>query len=147
MILSHVLHLLAAMLWIGGMTFAHFALRPAAIATLAPPQRLALMAAALRHFFRLVAGAIVVLLATGVHMIIAGGGTMAARPGVQIMFGVGLVMMAIFFYIAHGCHPKLRLHVAAEQWPLAAAQLDRIRVLVLVNLVLGILIVAAIEFL
>jgi uncharacterized membrane protein len=146
MTLSNLLHQLSAMLWIGGMAFALFALRPAAIATLAPPQRLPLMAAALGRFFRLVMGAIVVLLATGLYMIIAGGGFGAARPGVHTMLGGGLLMIAIFGYIAHGCHPKLRQHVTAEQWPAAAAQLERIRLLVLVNLVLGALIVAAVKY-
>jgi uncharacterized membrane protein len=147
MTLSLLLHLLAAMLWIGGMGFALFALRPAAIATLAPPQRLPLMSAALGRFFRLVMGVVVVLLATGLHLIFATGGFAPARPGAHIMLGGGLVVIAIFGYIAHGCHPKLRQHVAAEQWPVAAAQLERIRLLVLVNLVLGVLIVAAVKFL
>jgi uncharacterized membrane protein len=147
MTLSNLLHLLSAMLWIGGMAFALFALRPAAIATLAPPQRLPLMTAALGHFFRMVMAAIVVLLASGLHMLFAAGGFGAARPGVHVMFGGGLAMMAIFGYVAHGCHPKLRRHAAAEQWPMAAALLERIRLLVLVNLVLGVLIVAAVKFL
>lgn len=146
MTVSLLLHLLAAMLWIGGMAFAHFALRPAAIATLQPPQRLALMSAALGHFFRLVMVAVVVLLATGLHLIFATGGFAAARAGVHIMFGGALVMIVIFGYIAHGCHPKLRQHVMAEQWPLAAALMERIRMLVLVNLALGILIVAAVKY-
>lgn len=147
MTLSLLLHLLAAMLWIGGMGFAHFALRPAAIATLQPPQRLPLMSAALGHFFRLVMVAVVLLLATGLHVIFATGGFGAARPGVHIMFGGALVMIVIFGYIAHGCHPKMRRHVEAAEWPAAAAQLDRIRRLVLVNLALGVLIVAAVKFL
>lgn len=143
--LSNFLHLLSATLWIGGMAFALFALRPAAIATLAPPQRLSLMSAALGRFFKLVMAAIVVLLATGLHMIMATGGFAAARLGVHAMFGGGLLMIVIFGYIAHGCHPKLRSSVLAEQWPAAAAQLERLRLLVLINLVLGIVIVAAVK--
>jgi len=145
MTLSLLLHLLAAMLWIGGMAFAHFALRPAAIATLQPPQRLPLLAAALGRFFKLVMIAVLVLLATGLHIIFATGGFAAARPGVHIMFGVGVVMMLIFGYIAHAAYPKMRRHVEAQEWPAAAARLDTIRKLVIVNLVLGVLIVAAVK--
>jgi len=102
---SLLLHLLAAMLWIGGMAFSLFALRPAAIATLQPPQRLPLMSAAMGHFFRLVTGAVVVLLATGLHLILASGGFAAARPGMHTMLGGALVMIVIFGYVAHGCYP------------------------------------------
>ncbi len=144
--LSLFLHLLAAMLWIGGMVFAHFALRPAAVATLAPPQRLPLMSAALGRFFKLVTGAIVVLLATGLYLIFADGGFEKARAGVLAMLGGGLAMMAIFGHIAFAGYPRLRRSVAEEKWPDAVAQLNTIRRLVEVNLVLGVLIVAAVKF-
>jgi len=51
------LHFAAVVVWIGGMVFAHFCLRPAALATLQPPQRLPLMAAALGRFFACCSGA------------------------------------------------------------------------------------------
>ena len=143
--LSMLLHLYAAMLWIGGMVFANFALRPAAVATLQPPQRLPLMSAALGRFLKLVLGAIVVLLATGLHMVFAGGGFETARPGVIAMFAGGITMMAIFGHIAFAGYPRLRRHAAESQWPAAAAQLDTIRRLVVVNLVLGVVIVAAVK--
>ena len=143
--LSMLFHLYAAMLWIGGMAFAHFALRPAAIATLAPPQRLPLMSAALGHFFKLVTGVIVVLLASGLYMVFATGGFDAARPGVIAMFAGGVAMMAIFGHIAFAGYPRLRRHAAESQWPDAAKQLDTIRKLVIVNLALGVAIVAAVK--
>jgi uncharacterized membrane protein len=146
MTVSLLLHLLAAMLWIGGMAFALFALRPAVVATLQPPQRLPLMSAVLGRFFRLVMGAVVLLLATGLHLILAAGGFAAVRPGVHTMFGGGVVMMVIFGYIAHGCYPKMRRHVEAQEWPAAAGQMETIRKLVSVNLALGVLIVAAVKF-
>ena len=64
------LHLLSAIVWIGGMFFAHFCMRPAAVETLQPPQRLPLMAAALGRFFRYVAVAVLVLLGTGVLLML-----------------------------------------------------------------------------
>ena len=145
MTVSLLLHLLAAMFWIGGMAFAHFALRPAAVATLPPPQRLPLMSAALGKFFRGVMAAVLVLLATGLHLMFAYTGFAGARPAVHLMFGGAGVMMVIFGYIAHGCYPKLRRHVEAQEWPAAGALLDTIRKLVTVNLALGVVIVAGVK--
>ena len=51
MSLFKLLHLLAVLLWVGGMFFAHFILRPAAVEALEAPQRLKLMDAVLRRFF------------------------------------------------------------------------------------------------
>lgn len=145
MTLSLLLHLLAAMLWIGGMFFTLYIVRPAVIATLQPPQRVQLTSAVMGRFTRLVTGAVLVLLATGLYMILAMGGFAAARPAVHIMFGGALVMIVIFGYVAHGCFPKVRRHVQAQEWPAAAVLLDRIRKLVTVNLVLGVLIVLAVK--
>ena len=56
-----------------------------------------------------------------------------------------LVMIVVFGAIAHGIYPKLRRHVEAQEWPQAAARLDTVRKLVAFNLVLGVLIVAAVK--
>jgi uncharacterized membrane protein len=146
MTISILLHLFASMVWLGGMVFALFALRPAAIAVLAPPQRLPLMSAALRRFFFLVGGAVLVLLATGLHLIIAEGGFAATRMGVNIMLGGGLLMMAIFALIATSYDQRLRSLVAEEQWPAAGAQLEKTRKLVAFNLALGVVIVCAVKW-
>ena len=62
--LLKALHVLAVVLWVGGMAFAHFFLRPA-LATLEPPQRLRLMHAVLGRFFAAVLWAVGLLLASG----------------------------------------------------------------------------------
>jgi uncharacterized membrane protein len=143
---SLFLHLLAAMFWIGGMAFTLYIVRPAAIAALQQPQRVQLTSAVMGRFTRLVTIAVPVLLATGLHLIFAMGGFGAVRPAVHIMFGGALVMFAIFGYVAHGCYPKVRRHVEAQEWPAAGALLERIRKLVMANLALGVLIVAAVKF-
>ena len=51
--LLYALHVLGAVLWVGGMAFALLALRPA-LAELEPPARLALHEGALRRFFLIV---------------------------------------------------------------------------------------------
>jgi len=135
-------HLAGAIVWLGGMVFAHFALRPAAMQVLEPPQRLPLMAQALGRFFRMVAVAVVALVASGVWLLLQVG--MGQAPmGWHLMLAIGLLMAVIFSFIYGGLYRALCRAVDARQWPAAAAVLNRIRVLVLVNMTLGFLAVAA----
>ena len=134
------LHLLAAALWVGGMATMHFAVRPAAVQTLPPPQRLPLMADALGRFFAAVNIAIAVLWASGLAMLHLGGGLAAAPWGVHGMLALGLLMTAIYLHIRLALYPRLQRAVAAQTWPLAAAPLDAIRKRVVLNLVLGTLV-------
>jgi uncharacterized membrane protein len=144
LVLTKLLHLAAAILWLGGMGFVLLVLRSAASATLAPPQRLPLMAAAMRRFFVLVWVCIVVLLTTGIAML-AAAGPRAAPPGWHAMFGIGLVMFALFAYLYFGPFRRLRRAVAAQDWPAGGAQLRQIASLVVANFVLGWLAIAALR--
>ena len=134
------LHLLAAALWVGGMAVMHFAVRPAAVQTLEPPLRLPFMAAALRRFFTMVSGAIAVLLASGLALLILRGGFAAAHWGVHAMVALGLLMMAVYGHISLALWPRLQQAVSARVWPQAAVQLNAIRVRVAFNLLLGVLV-------
>lgn len=137
------LHLLAAAFWVGGMATMHFAVRPAVTAVLiAPPQRLALMAAVLQRFFAGVTAAIAVLLLSGLAMVFGSGGFATQRPGVHTMFVLALVMMALFGHIRLALYPRLQRALAAGTLPAAATALNGIRRLVAVNLVLGVLVFA-----
>jgi len=136
------IHLAAAVVWVGGMVFAHFALRPAAAATLDPPQRLPLMAAALGRFFAWVIGAVVAILASGFGLIAAMGGFRAVGGHVHAMTAVGLAMAVIFVGIRWKAYPRLVAAVAARDWPAGAAALGRVRRWVTVNLALGALTLA-----
>ncbi|WP_343074980.1 hypothetical protein [sulfur-oxidizing endosymbiont of Gigantopelta aegis] len=49
--LAFTLHLLSAVIWVGGMFFAHMILRPSAVEQLEPPQRLPLWVAVFGRFF------------------------------------------------------------------------------------------------
>lgn len=144
------LHLLAAVLWVGGMVFAHFFLRPA-LATLEPPQRLRLMREVLRRFLSGVGVAVLLLLASGAWMI--GRVEMqAARGGADfdwplswlLMTGLGLVMSAVYVHIRFVLWRRLAAAVDAEGWADAAAALAGIRRWVAFNLALGIVVVAAV---
>ena len=134
------LHLLAAALWVGGMAVMHFAVRPAAVQMLEPPQRLPFMAAALGRFFAAVNIAIAVLLVSGLGLLHLGGGLAAAHWGVLAMFALGLLMTAVYLHIRLALYPRLQRAVAERTWPQAAAQLNGIRVRVAFNLALGTLV-------
>jgi uncharacterized membrane protein len=136
------LHLLAAAVWVGGMAAMHFAVRPAAVATLQPPQRLPFMAAAVSRFLDLVGLAIVVLLASAVALIVRAGGLQAMHWSAHAMTGFGLAMVAVYAYIRWVPYAQLSLAVGASQWPVAAGALDLVRRLVLLNLALGTLVFA-----
>lgn len=143
-----LLHVLAIIVWIGGMVFAHFFLRPAAM-QLAPPQRVPLMHAALGRFFSAVLVAIVVVLASGLWMI-----GRVAKETVQaglafnmpldwtIMAALGIVMMAIFGHIRFALFKRLSRAATAQDWSAGAAALASIRTWVGINLVLGVVIIA-----
>lgn len=134
------LHLCGVVVWVGGMSFAHFCLRPAALA-LPPPQRLALMAETLRRFFAQVSLALAVLWISGLAMLLPVG--FAAAPASwHSMLGAAAVMTAVFAWIRFVRYPVLRAAVAASDWPAAAAALAAIRLLVAINLALGTLTVA-----
>ncbi len=137
-------HVLAVVLWVGGMVFAHFFLRPS-LAVLAPPQRLALMHAVLGRFFAAVAVAVAVVLASGLWMVgrvarqaVAGGGSFAWPLDWSVMTALGLVMTAVFVFIRLGPYRRFARAVRSETWPEAASALAVVRRWVLVNLVLGV---------
>lgn len=137
------LHLSAVVTWIGGMVFAHGCLRPAAAATLAPAQRLPLMAAALGRFFVLVGASLLVLWGSGIAMFVAHWRAGGRAPLTwNLMALIAAVMTAVFVLIVMRGHPRMRRALSDGALPQAAAALDEIRRLVVLNLVLGFLTLA-----
>jgi uncharacterized membrane protein len=135
-----LVHLLGVIVWVGGMFFAHMALRPSAAELLQPPQRLPLVAATLGRFFTWVSVSIVLILVSGVAIMmlfLGNGGRLG--PHIHAMTAIGLLMMAIFGHIRFASFKRLRTAVAAQDWPAGGAAMNRIRPLVLVNLVLGLI--------
>jgi uncharacterized membrane protein len=140
-----LLHLLAAIVWLGGMAFVHFALRPAAETILEPPQRVPLMVAALRRFFIMAAASVLLLLISGFAMYFLAG-AQAAPLGWHLMAAIGVVMALVFAFIFWRLFPLAEAAAAKAAWPEAAGALRRIRGLVALNLTLGVLAVAAAAF-
>lgn len=131
------LHVIAAIIWVGGMFFAHRFQRPAA-ARQEPAQRLALWRATFAGFFPWVWGSIGVLLATGYWMIFGiYGGFGNVGMHIHIMHAAGWIMALLFFHIFFV--PYRRLCRALDAGDLAAAgrQLAQIRRIVGINMLLG----------
>ena len=138
MIVGLAFHILAALVWVGGMFFAHVMLRPSA-GPLEPAIRFALWQRVFARFFVWVWLAILVLLVSGVAMIqLALGGFAAVGPGVNLMLALGVVMMLLFAHVYFAPYRRFRSAVAAADWPLAETTIGQIRRLVLINLVLGV---------
>lgn len=136
----YALHLLGAVLWVGGMAFALVALRPTLHEVLAPPERAAVMEGVLRRFFRLVWHVMPVVIATGYALLAWGfGGFAGAGWHVHVMHLTGLLMAAIFLGIALLSFRRFRAARAAGNARAAAAALEQVRLLVTVNLALGLL--------
>ncbi len=138
------IHQVAAIIWIGGMFFAHMALRPAALTTLEPPQRLPLFATVFQHFFRWVWISVIALLVTGFILLFQWFGGMKGAPvHVHLMLTLGLIMAGIYIYIFFIPYRQLQKQVAAQSWPAAGKALNTIRKLVVTNLTLGMVIVVS----
>ena len=141
------IHLLAVVVWVGGMFFALACLRPAA-AALEPPLRIGLMRDALGRFLNIVVVAAALVLVTGVWLI-ATASRVSVNAGIgfnmpvdwHVMVTLGVVMIAIFGYIRFALFKQLERAAAAREWPAAGAALNRIRRLVLVNLLLAAIII------
>jgi uncharacterized membrane protein len=140
--LLYALHVLGAVLWVGGMAFALLALRPA-MAVLEPPQRLALHEGVLRRFFLIVWHAMPALLLTGWALLFFWyGGFRGAGWHIHLMHLTGLVMAAVFVGIVLGPWRRAGAALAAGDRAGAATALDRVRQMVSLNLGLGLLTVA-----
>jgi len=136
------LHLVAAAFWVGGMATMHFAVRPAAVATLEPPLRLRTMAAALRRFFVGVDASVTLLFVSGVSMILLAGGFRNVHWRIEAMMSIAIVMTGIYVYIRASVFKALRRAVEESAWPVAAARLNTVRKLVSLNLALGVMVFA-----
>jgi uncharacterized membrane protein len=139
MILGLAFHILAAVVWVGGMFFAYVVLRPSA-GPLEPPVRLALWQRVFARFFPWVWASVVVLLASGLAMVLVRvGGFAAAGTYVHIMMALGIIMMLIFGHLYFAPWQRFRRAVSNADWPAAATNIEQIRIIVAVNLVLGLI--------
>ena len=149
---AKLLHLIAGIVWIGGMTFMLFALRPAALGTLDAQPRAVLMGQVWKRFYAWVLVAIVVIFATGTHMytqtfraarLATGEGSVPL--GWNIMLVLGITMMLVFGHIYFAGFKKYKRALASGEWPVAAKAARLIHTMTLVNFTLGWLAILAVR--
>jgi uncharacterized membrane protein len=127
-------HVLCAVLWVGGMFFAYVVLRPS-LAVLEPIQRIALHTQVFRRFFLIVWHVMPLILISGFTVLYGIYGSPANVPwNISVMMLLGLIMAAIFLVIFFGPYARFRRTTDRNT---AVASIDRIRKLIGVNLVLG----------
>lgn len=141
-VIAVAIHILAAVVWVGGMFFAYLILRPSA-GPLEPPERLKLWSRVFARFFPWVWAAVVALPATGYWQVMMDfGGFKNVGLHVHVMQALGLVMIFLYVYLFGGPYTRFQKAVAAADWPAAGGQLNTIRRIVGTNLVLGLIVSA-----
>ncbi len=136
-----IVHLLVAVVWVGGF-FAHQVLRSAA-AALDPALRLLLWSRVFDRFFAWVIAAIALLLASGYALVFDIYGGFGRLPlYVNLMQGLGIVMMLLFLHLYFTPWRRFRAALARQDWAEGGRQLGQIRTIVTINLVLGLIVVA-----
>lgn len=141
-------HVLGAMVWVGGMVFGLLVLRPG-MAFLEPPLRLALHKQVSARFVHLLWYVMPAMLLTGMALqYLFYGGILPSPWPVQLMTATGLAMAAVFIAMVRGPWRDLRRALAANRTMEAGEAVQRLRRLTMVNLGIGLLttIVAMLDY-
>lgn len=142
MILSTVLlavHLLGAVLWVGGIGFVILVLRPS-MPSLDPVARLVLHNQVFHRFFKIVWHLMPIVLLTGYAMVFGVFGGFQTVPWpVHVMHLTGLLMSALFLAIFFGPYRALQAAGRAGDAAAGAAAMARLRPMAVANLVLGVI--------
>lgn len=145
--LANALHVLAAVVWVGGMFFAYMVLRPAVGAVEPPPERPKLWSRVFPLFFAWVWAAVVILPLTGYwRLFMDFGGFARAGASVHVMHVLGLVMIGLYVFLFFVPYRRFQAAVAAGDFAQAAPQLAVIRRIVGTNLALGLIVSAIAAF-
>lgn len=134
------LHILSAVVWVGGMFFAYMALRPVAASLLEPPLRLPLWSKTFARFFPWVWATVILLPASGYWMIFETfEGMQNVGLHVHIMHVIGIAMIAIYLHVFFAPYQRMNRAIDARDFPAAGIQLAVIRRLIGINLTLGLI--------
>ena len=135
------LHVLAAVVWIGGMFFAVYVLRIAA-GEMDSQARLALWGRVFAKFFPWVWVAIAVLFVTGYWLVLGKYGGPSGLPlYLKAMNGLGIIMVLIFLHMWFAPYKRFRKALAAGDMEAAAKPMNQIRMIVTTNLFIGLIVV------
>ena len=136
---AQFLHLLAVIVWIGGIVFMDGFLAPVLRRAIAQAEtRARLLYVLFRNFFAVVWGAGSLLVVTGYGMVFLRGGfgVLSAAQWVMVVLGTAMVALALYIFFV----PFLRMRAAVlrSQWPAACTQAGQIRWLSAVNIALAV---------
>ena len=143
-VLAITLHVIAVIVWVGGMFFGFVALRPAmkGMDTLAAAR---FWQTLLSHYLPWLWAAILVLLSSGIYMVFNGFGGFGQLPWfVQFMMGIGIFMMMLSGHLSFSSFKKLKRAVVGNDETLAKKAMQQIRLVTDVNLILGLAVVIVI---
>jgi uncharacterized membrane protein len=141
--LLKAVHVLCAVLWVGGMFFAYVVLRPS-LAVLDPPQRMLLHTQVFRRFFLVVWHAMPLIILSGLVLVFRYyGGLDHVTWAVHAMLGLGLLMAAVFIAIVFGPYRRFRRTANRD---VMLSSLNAIRRMIGINLVLGLVTVVIAMF-
>lgn len=136
------LHVLSAVIWVGGMFFAYLVLRPIAAIQLEPPVRLTLWSNVFSKFFPWVWVSVVLLLGTGFWLIsVKFGGMKNIGVHIHIMMSIGIIMSLMFMHLFFAPRKRLTKAVLENNWEEAGKSLGQIRMLMGINLIFGLAVI------
>jgi len=142
MTIAITLHVLSAVIWVGGMFFAYMALRPVAAVLLEPPARLSLWCNVFGKFFPWVWVCIISLLGSGYWMALTLFGSFGNFPlFVNLMNGLGILMMLLFMHLFFAPYRRMKQALGADDLLMAGKKLAQIRMIIGINLILGLVVV------
>ncbi|HEY1772554.1 MAG TPA: CopD family protein [Gammaproteobacteria bacterium] len=143
-VIAITLHVIAVIVWIGGMFLGIVAVRPA-LAELDLPTRARLFAGILGRFLPWVWGAVVTLLATGFYMVFTSfdGGLSGTPWFVRLMMGIGIFMMMLMGHVTFAPFKRLKRAIAAKDETLMTKAMKQMGMLMAVNLALGLVVILA----
>ncbi|HEY5379223.1 MAG TPA: hypothetical protein VIJ78_06745 [Pseudolabrys sp.] len=134
-------HILGATVWVGGMFAAYVCLRPA-VGALEAPQRLTLWRNFFAKFFPWVWVSVILLLASGYYMLLTTfGGFHGAPLYINLMQAGAWLMVLLYVYLFHGPWLKFKRAVDGNDFATAGLLLSRIRVIIAINLPVGLIVV------
>lgn len=144
--LALTLHLLAAVIWVGGMFFAWIILRPVAASLFEPPQRLTMWRDVFTRFFPWVWAAVVILPLSGFFLLFrVYGGFAGAPPYVHTMLLLGIIMILLYLHVFFAPWRRLRAAVDKQDWKAGGQALGSMRRLIGINLIFGLVLLSAVS--
>lgn len=133
-----VLHLLAAIIWLGGMFFAYMCMRPAASQMFEPAVRLPFLYNAMGRFFNWVWLCVFILPVTGIWMATQLYGSVGSWPhSVLLMLALGIIMILLFIFVFLAPYRRVGLALKIDDFASAGKNMEHLRRVVGLNLLLG----------